>query len=66
MTAPDRKGDMKKFNDSRVLVLVEDELFRESLTETIRSWGLCAEDFNVPEAAVKNVRENNPTTTFMS
>jgi FixJ family two-component response regulator len=36
----------------------DDQLVCETLTETIRSWGLCAEGFAQPEAALENIRNN--------
>ncbi len=36
----------------------DDQLICETLTETIRSWGLCAEGFTQPEAALENIRNN--------
>ena len=36
----------------------DDQLVCENLTEVIRYWGLCAEVFTEPEAALKHIREN--------
>ncbi len=49
---------MEAFKNSRATVVDDDELVCETLTETIRSWGLSAEGFTQPEAALENVRNN--------
>jgi FixJ family two-component response regulator len=49
---------MEAFKNSRVTIVDDDQLVCETLTETIRSWGLCAEGFAQPEAALENIRNN--------
>ena len=49
---------MEAFKNSRVTIVDDDQLVCETLTETIRSWGLCAEGFTQPEAALENIRNN--------
>ena len=49
---------MEAFKNSRTTIVDDDRLICESLTETIRSWGLCAECFTQPEAALENIRNN--------
>jgi len=49
---------LEAFEDSRVTIVDDDHLVCETLTETIRSWGLCAEGFTQPEAALENIRNN--------
>ena len=49
---------MEAFKNSRATIVDDDQLICETLTETIRSWGLCAEGFTQPEAALENIRNN--------
>ncbi len=49
---------MEVFKNSRATIVDDDELVCETLTETIRSWGLSAEGFTQLEAALENIREN--------
>ncbi len=49
---------VEAFKNFRVTILDDDQLVCETLTETIRSWGLRAEGFTQPEAALENIREN--------
>ena len=49
---------MEAFKNSRATIVDDDELVCETLCETIRSWGLSAEGFTQPEAALENVRNN--------
>lgn len=44
--------------NSRIIVLDDDQMVCETLTETIRSWGFSAEGFTKSEAALENIREN--------
>ncbi len=49
---------MEAFKNSRTTIVDDDQLICETLTQTIRSWGLCAEGFTQPEAALENIRNN--------
>ncbi|MGA2940285.1 MAG: response regulator [Syntrophobacteraceae bacterium] len=49
---------MEAFEDSRATIVDDDLIVCETLTETIRGWGLCAEGFTQPEAALENIRNN--------
>jgi FixJ family two-component response regulator len=49
---------MEAFKNSRATIVDDDQLVCETLTETMRSWGLCAEGFTQPEAALENIRNN--------
>ena len=46
---------MEAFKNSRTTIVDDDQLICETLTQTIRSWGLCAEGFTQPEAALENL-----------
>ena len=49
---------MEAFKNSRATIVDDDQLICDTLTETIRGWGLCAEGFTQPEAALENIRNN--------
>jgi len=49
---------MEAFKNFRATIVDDDQLVCETLTETIQSWGLSAEGFTQPEAALINIREN--------
>jgi FixJ family two-component response regulator len=56
-----RKRDaeaMEAFKDSRITVVDHDRLVCETLTGIIQSWGLSAEGFTRPEAALEHICEN--------
>jgi DNA-binding NarL/FixJ family response regulator len=46
---------MKAFDDSRVIIGLDDELVLESLVDTVRNWGFRAEGFSRPEAVLGNI-----------
>ncbi len=49
---------MEGFKNARVMVVNDDQMIGESLTEIIWGWGLRAESFTRPEVALENIREN--------
>ena len=49
---------MEAFKNSRTMILDDDPQARETLTRMIRSWGLSAEGFALPEPALKSIRAN--------
>jgi FixJ family two-component response regulator len=49
---------MEAFKNFRATIVDDDQLVCETLTETIQSWGLSAEGFTQPEAALEDIREN--------
>ena len=49
---------MEAFKNSRATIVDDDQLVCKTLTETIRSWGLSAEGFTRPEAALENIWKN--------
>jgi FixJ family two-component response regulator len=49
---------MKAFKGSRIAIVDDDLLVCDTLTEMIQSWGLHAEGFTQPEAALTHIREN--------
>jgi len=49
---------MDAFKNSRITIVDDDLLICETLTEVISNWGLCAEFFTEPEAALKHIRDN--------
>ncbi|MFZ0944279.1 MAG: response regulator [Syntrophobacteraceae bacterium] len=49
---------MEAFRNCRATIVDDDQLVCETLTETLRSWGLSAEGFTQPEAALEDIREN--------
>ena len=49
---------MEAFKESRIAILDDDPLVCDTLTELIQSWGLRAEGFTQPEAALAHIREN--------
>ncbi len=49
---------MEAFKNSRATIVDDDHLICETLTEIIRSWGLFAEGFTQPEAALEDIRNN--------
>ena len=56
---PTRDVDaMEAFKNSRIIVVDDDLLVCETLTELVRNWRLCAESFTEPEGALKHIRDN--------
>ena len=51
-------GPMEAFKKSRVAIVDDDPLVCETLAELIQSWGLRAEGFTLPEAALAHIRGN--------
>jgi len=49
---------MKAFKGSRIAIVDDDLLVCDTLTEMMQSWGLHAEGFTQPEAALTHIREN--------
>jgi FixJ family two-component response regulator len=49
---------MEAFKNARVTILDDDPLICENLTEVIHSWGLGAQGFTEPEAALAHIRED--------
>ena len=49
---------METFKNSRITIVDDDLPVCETLTEVIRNWGLCAEFFTEPDAALKHIRDN--------
>lgn len=49
---------MEAFKKSRVAIVDDDPLVCETLAELIQSWGLRAEGFTLPEAALAHIRGN--------
>src|SRR5208337_2316405 len=49
---------MEAFKNCRAIIVDDDQLVCETLTETIRSWGLFADGFTRPEAALEHIRNN--------
>jgi FixJ family two-component response regulator len=49
---------MEAFKNCRAIIVDDDQLVCETLTETIRSWGLFADAFTRPEAALEHIRNN--------
>ncbi len=49
---------MEAFKNSRITIVDDDLLVCETLSEVIRNWGLCAEFFAEPEAALKHIGDN--------
>jgi FixJ family two-component response regulator len=49
---------MEAFKNSRATIVDDDQLVCETLAETIRGWGLRAEGFTQPEAALEDIRKN--------
>ena len=49
---------MEAFKNSRVAIVDDDPLVCETLAELIQSWGLRAEGFTLPEAALAHIRGN--------
>ena len=59
LKGPKRDVDaMEAFKNSRITIVDHDLLVCETLTELIRNWGLCAEGFTQPKAALAYIREN--------
>jgi FixJ family two-component response regulator len=48
---------MEEFKNSKVIIVDDDPLVGETLTEMIRSWGLGADSFTQPEKAIAHLRE---------
>ncbi len=64
----DSKSDvdaMEAFKNYRVTIVDDDELVCETLTATIRSWGLSAEGFTQSEAALESIGENKPDIVLL-
>ncbi len=49
---------LEAFKNSKVTILDDDELICENLAQMIGSWGLSAEGFTRPEAALAHIRES--------
>lgn len=49
---------METFKNSRIVIVDDDLLVCETLTELIRNWGLCADFFTKPEGALEHIRDN--------
>jgi len=49
---------MEAFKNSRIIIVDDDLLVCETLTELVRNWGLCAEGFTQPKAALKHIEDN--------
>lgn len=49
---------LEAFRNSRVIVVDDDQLICENLTEVIEAWGLDAEAFTTPEAALESLGRN--------
>ncbi len=49
---------MEAFKNARATIVDDDQLVCETFTETIRSWGLSAEGFTEPKAALEDIRKN--------
>jgi len=56
---PTRDVDaMEAFKKSRITIVDDDLFVCKTLTEMVQSWGLCAEVFTQPKAALAHMREN--------
>jgi len=56
---------MEAFKNSRVTIVDDDQLVCEILAETLQGWGLSAEGFTQPEAALENIRKNKPDIVLL-
>lgn len=51
--------EMEAFSNARIVIVDDDESLCQNLVELIGAWGLTAEGYTRPEAALSRIRENN-------
>ncbi|MHC1724934.1 MAG: response regulator [Syntrophobacteraceae bacterium] len=51
--------EMEAFSNARIIIVDDDESICQNLVDLISSWGLSAEGFTQPEAALSRIQENS-------